>query len=29
MLMNGQWSLEEFTTGHWISVQHEPIPYPF
>jgi aldehyde dehydrogenase (NAD+) len=26
---NGQWSLEEFTTVHWISVQHEPIQYPF
>jgi aldehyde dehydrogenase (NAD+) len=25
---NGQWSIEEFTTAHWISVQHEPIPYP-
>jgi hypothetical protein len=20
---------EEFTTVHWISVQHEPVPYPF
>jgi aldehyde dehydrogenase (NAD+) len=26
---NGLWSLEEFTTVHWISVQHEPIRYPF
>jgi aldehyde dehydrogenase (NAD+) len=26
---NGQWSIEEFTTVHWISVQHEPIQYPF
>ena len=25
---NGQWSIEEFTTAHWISVQHEPIPHP-
>jgi hypothetical protein len=25
---NGQWSIEEFTTAHWISVQHEPISYP-
>jgi aldehyde dehydrogenase (NAD+) len=25
---NGEWSIEEFTTAHWISVQHEPIPYP-
>ena len=25
---NGQWSIEEFTTAHWISVQHEPIAYP-
>lgn len=21
---NGQWSIEEFTTVHWILVQHEP-----
>jgi aldehyde dehydrogenase (NAD+) len=26
---NGQWSMEEFTTPHWVSIQHEPIPYPF
>lgn len=26
---NGVWSLEEFTTVHWISVQHDPIHYPF
>jgi aldehyde dehydrogenase (NAD+) len=26
---NGAWSIEEFTTVHWISVQHEPIQYPF
>lgn len=26
---NGRWSIEEFTTVHWISVQHEPVPYPF
>jgi aldehyde dehydrogenase (NAD+) len=26
---NGQWSLEEFTTVHWISVQHVPVQYPF
>jgi acyl-CoA reductase-like NAD-dependent aldehyde dehydrogenase len=26
---NGRWSIEEFTTVHWISVQHEPAPYPF
>lgn len=26
---NGQWSIEEFTTVHWISVQHEPVRYPF
>ncbi len=26
---NGEWSIEEFTTVHWISVQHEPILYPF
>jgi aldehyde dehydrogenase (NAD+) len=26
---NGEWSIEEFTTVHWISVQHEPMKYPF
>jgi aldehyde dehydrogenase (NAD+) len=26
---NGEWSIEEFTTAHWISVQHEPVQYPF
>jgi aldehyde dehydrogenase (NAD+) len=26
---NGRWSVEEFTTVHWISVQHAPIRYPF
>jgi aldehyde dehydrogenase (NAD+) len=26
---NGQWAIEEFTTVHWISVQHEPPRYPF
>jgi aldehyde dehydrogenase (NAD+) len=26
---NGQWAIEEFTTVHWISVQHAPIQYPF
>ena len=26
---NGRWSIEEFTTAHWISVQYEPVPYPF
>jgi aldehyde dehydrogenase (NAD+) len=26
---NGQWSIEEFTTVHWISIQHVPIEYPF
>ncbi len=26
---NGEWVLEEFTTLHWISVQHEPRNYPF
>jgi aldehyde dehydrogenase (NAD+) len=26
---NGQWSIEEFTTVHWVSVQHEPVQYPF
>jgi aldehyde dehydrogenase (NAD+) len=26
---NGEWSIEEFTTVHWVSVQHQPIRYPF
>ena len=26
---NGRWAIEEFTTPHWISVQHVPCPYPF
>lgn len=26
---NGEWVLEEFTTTHWISVQHTPREYPF
>jgi aldehyde dehydrogenase (NAD+) len=26
---NGQWSIEEFTTVHWISLQHQPLRYPF
>jgi aldehyde dehydrogenase (NAD+) len=26
---NGRWSIEEFTTVQWISVQHEPPQYPF
>ena len=26
---NDQWSIEEFTTAHWISVQHTPVQYPF
>ena len=25
----GTWAIGEFTTDHWISVQHEPRPYPF
>ncbi len=24
----GHWSIEEFTTDHWITVQHEPRSYP-
>ncbi|MHA5871194.1 hypothetical protein ACIPM3_40280, partial [Pseudomonas aeruginosa] len=23
------WAIEEFTTDHWISVQHAPRQYPF
>jgi aldehyde dehydrogenase (NAD+) len=26
---NGQWAIDEFTTVHWISVQHERLRYPF
>jgi aldehyde dehydrogenase (NAD+) len=26
---NGDWSIEEFTSVHWISVQHVPVSYPF
>jgi aldehyde dehydrogenase (NAD+) len=26
---NGQWAIEEFTTVHWISVQHVPREFPF
>lgn len=26
---NGDWAIEEFTTDHWISVQHAPRGYPF
>jgi aldehyde dehydrogenase (NAD+) len=25
---NGEWSIEEFTTVHWVSVQHERLKYP-
>ncbi|RRO14108.1 aldehyde dehydrogenase family protein [Saccharopolyspora rhizosphaerae] len=24
----GQWAIEEFTTDHWITVQHQPRQYP-
>nr|WP_294978514.1 aldehyde dehydrogenase family protein [uncultured Pseudomonas sp.] len=26
---NGDWAIDEFTTDHWLSVQHGPRPYPF
>lgn len=26
---NGEWAIDEFTTDHWISVQHTPRQYPF
>ncbi|SFI16267.1 aldehyde dehydrogenase family protein [Modicisalibacter xianhensis] len=26
---NGDWAIEEFTTDHWVSVQHRPRHYPF
>jgi aldehyde dehydrogenase (NAD+) len=25
----GEWAIEEFTTDHWVSVQHTPRAYPF
>jgi acyl-CoA reductase-like NAD-dependent aldehyde dehydrogenase len=25
----GHWAIEEFTTDHWISVQHTPRTFPF
>jgi aldehyde dehydrogenase (NAD+) len=25
----GTWAIEEFTTDHWVSVQHTPRSYPF
>lgn len=26
---NGDWAIDEFTTDHWITLQHSPRPYPF
>ncbi|GGO87214.1 aldehyde dehydrogenase [Marinobacterium nitratireducens] len=26
---NGDWAIEEFTTDHWITLQHSPRHYPF
>ncbi|SDH59759.1 4-hydroxybenzaldehyde dehydrogenase [Pseudomonas panipatensis] len=26
---NGDWAIDEFTTDHWITLQHAPRPYPF
>lgn len=26
---NGEWAIDEFTTDHWVSVQHEARQYPF
>ena len=26
---NGEWIVGEFTTEHWVTVQHAPRPYPF
>ncbi|MCY1263160.1 4-hydroxybenzaldehyde dehydrogenase (NADP(+)) [compost metagenome] len=26
---NGDWAIEEFTTDHWITLQHAPRRYPF
>jgi len=25
----GEWIIDEFTTDHLITVQHEPLAYPF
>ena len=24
-----EWVIKEFTTDHWVTVQHTPRPYPF
>jgi aldehyde dehydrogenase (NAD+) len=24
----GRWAIDEFTTEHWVSVQHDPREYP-
>jgi len=24
----GEWVIKEFTTDHWVRVQHRPRPYP-
>ena len=26
---NGDWAIDEFTTDHWITLQHTPRQYPF
>ena len=26
---NGDWAIDEFTTDHWITLQHAPRTYPF
>lgn len=26
---NGDWAIDEFTTDHWITLQHVPRAYPF
>ena len=25
----GDWVLDDFTTQHWVSIQHEPRPLPY
>jgi aldehyde dehydrogenase (NAD+) len=26
---NSDWIIAELTTDHWVTIQHEPRPYPF
>lgn len=26
---NGEWAMDEFTSAHWITLQHKASSYPF